>query len=270
MKSTVLFSVAELTLLSNILVQTFHTRVVPQQIQTLPVAFPEKLYPRGQNSTICAILCVLSADGLQQQAEMHKLTLATTTAAAAAGNSSNQPILWRFFRVRKKASYPWTWFVLLPLTDAHKSFSFLSTTKTDFSRFVKYVRGNVAARLFQAVIQGQGFIPRAASIRSESWGQKCTKKRKRSFAWKRYLYVQPCGPHWLIHYHLQKKREKEYPKKKEKEYPSDKYFLAGNIYLLPRSATLIQSSPAAAAARSRKCNRTNERGRKSGFLLSRP
>ena len=56
------------TLLAYVLVQSLHSRVVSQQIQTLAVALPQKLDPWREDGTVSSVLGVLSTDSLQEQA----------------------------------------------------------------------------------------------------------------------------------------------------------------------------------------------------------
>lgn len=55
-------------MLADVLIESLHSRVVSQQVQTLAVALPQKLDPWREDGPVSSVLRVLSADSLQQQA----------------------------------------------------------------------------------------------------------------------------------------------------------------------------------------------------------
>ena len=56
------------TLLSDILVKPFYSRIVSEKVQALPVRFPQELDPWCEDGSISSILKVFSTHSFQQQA----------------------------------------------------------------------------------------------------------------------------------------------------------------------------------------------------------
>ena len=62
------------TLLCSVLVQSFNSVVVPQQIQNIPVCFPQELYPWCQKHSVCSILSVFNTNTAQQKPKKRQVT----------------------------------------------------------------------------------------------------------------------------------------------------------------------------------------------------
>lgn len=54
------------TLLRNVMVKTLHFGVVPQQVQTLAIGFPQEFDPRSEQQAVSTVLSVLSAHSAQK------------------------------------------------------------------------------------------------------------------------------------------------------------------------------------------------------------
>lgn len=54
------------TLLRDVMVQTLHFGVVPQQVQTLAIRLPQEFDPRSEQQAVSTVLSVLSTHSTQQ------------------------------------------------------------------------------------------------------------------------------------------------------------------------------------------------------------
>lgn len=58
------------TLLGDVMVQTLHLGVVPQQVQALTVGLPQELHPGSEQQAVGTVLSVLATHSAQQHTEI--------------------------------------------------------------------------------------------------------------------------------------------------------------------------------------------------------